>query len=220
MLPHLSCRHIFATEAFLEKNPEFRSRPELAQVTAADISRMSSLQTPQGIIGVFKIPAPTTPRLDGTELTLALDSIQNPGNLGTIIRLADWFGISQIIASADTADAYNPKVVQATMGSLTRVTVTYVHSLAQILADSHLPVIGTLLDGDDLYHTPISLTPKPIIVMGNEGNGISTSVAEIVTERLLIPSFPPGRPTSESLNVAMATGIILSELSRRKYQST
>ena len=151
-------------------------------------------------------------------MTIALDGVQDPGNLGTIIRLADWFGITDILAGAGTADPFAPKVVQATMGALGRVRVHRVADLAETLRQhSDRPIIGTFLDGTNLYQTDVRLSPAPIIVMGNEGNGISREVAEVCSCRLRIPSFPPGRPTVESLNVAMASGIIISELSRRIY---
>jgi len=144
---------------------------------------------------------------------LALDGIQDPGNLGTIIRIADWFGIETIYCSEDTADAYSPKVVQATMGSLAHVHIIYTDllQLFETLPPSY-PVYGTLLDGDDIYQQP--LTPNGIIVMGNEGNGISEAVRQKVNRRLLIPSFNAG-DRAESLNVAIATAITCSEFRRR-----
>lgn len=149
--------------------------------------------------------------IDG-KLCLALDGVQDPGNLGTIVRVADWFGIDTILCSHDTADIYNPKVVQATMGSIARVNVIYID--LPVLLDklpSGFPVYGTLLDGSDIYSS--SLTTHGIIVMGNEGNGISQSVRDRVTSRLLIPSFASG-DTAESLNVAIATAIVCSEFRR------
>lgn len=218
MLPHLECQYLFATAQWISENPAAAGHPSLIQVSASDISRMSSQQTPQPVIGVFEIPEASQPVIDGKSMILALDSVQNPGNLGTIIRLADWFGITQILATRGTADVYNPKVVQATMGALVRVSVTYVDDLAATLKGSGVPVLGTFLNGRNLYEADdISLTPKPIVVMGNEGAGISPEVEAAVTDRILIPSFPPGRTTSESLNVAMATGIVISELTRRIY---
>lgn len=218
MLPHLRCRYLLATAQWLQEHPEFSRHPALIQVTAADVARISDQKSPQPVIGVFEIPEPVAPNLDGSALTLALDSVQNPGNLGTIIRLADWFGITSIIASRGTADCYNPKVVQATMGALVRVRVTYVDDLAATLAAAKVPVLGTFLDGRNLYESSaLPLNPAPVVVMGNEGAGISPEVEAVVTDRLLIPSFPPGRQTSESLNVAMATGIVISELTRRIY---
>jgi len=146
---------------------------------------------------------------------LALDGVQNPGNLGTIIRLADWFGISDIYCSPDTADCYNPKVVQATMGAILRVRVHYL-PLADFLAKTaaeKTPVYGTMLDGENIYST--TLSANGVIVMGNEGKGVSEECARSFTHRLLIPSYPPERQGSESLNVAMATGIVCAEFRRR-----
>ena len=138
--------------------------------------------------------------------------MQDPGNLGTIIRLADWFGIDTIYCSEDTADAWAPKVVQATMGSIARVKIVYT-DLRTLLDNTTMPVYGTLLDGNDIYRE--ALTAEGIIVMGNEGNGISADIRQRVTRRLLIPSFHKG-DTAESLNVAIATAITCSEFRRRQ----
>ena len=143
------------------------------------------------------------------KLHLALDGVQDPGNLGTIIRIADWFGIDTIFCSHDTADAWNPKVVQATMGSIARVHIIYM-DLAELLSHTTLPVYGTLLDGTDIYRQ--ELTPEGIIIMGNEGNGISAPIRQLITRKLLIPAFREG---AESLNVAIATAITCSEFRRR-----
>ena len=194
-----------------------------------DIERASSLRTPQGSIAVFRKPQFPLPVIQPDTLYLALDGIQDPGNLGTIIRTADWFGIRDIICSANTADCFSPKVVQATMGALARVRVhytdlpawlKYLHS--QQSAANNLPSLqggaggrlffyGTLLTGKDLY-APDAIPDKRsgIIVMGNEGNGLSPEVRKLITHSLRIPSFPPDAPTSESLNVAIATAIILA----------
>ena len=147
------------------------------------------------------------------QLCLALDDVQNPGNLGTIVRLADWFGIEHIFCSRGCADIYNPKTVQATMGGLARVQVHYM-DLPQMLSllPEDVPVYGTFLDGDNLYKK--SLDNRGLIVMGNEGKGISSSVEAFVTERLYIPNYPAGRATSESLNVAIATAIVCAEFRR------
>ena len=139
--------------------------------------------------------------------------MQDPGNLGTIIRIADWFGISTIYCSEDTVDAWNPKVVQATMGSLARVNIIYIDILQMLDGlPADYPVYGTLLDGDDIYQQPLS--DHGLIIMGNEGNGISEAVRSRVNRRLLIPSFRQG-DTAESLNVAIATAITCSEFRRR-----
>lgn len=183
-----------------------------------DIERASSLRTPQGSIAVFRKPQFQLPVIQPDTLYLALDGIQDPGNLGTIIRTADWFGIRDIICSANTADCFSPKVVQATMGALARVRVHYTdlpawltNSQHSTLNSQHSTIYGTLLTGKDLY-APDAIPDKRsgIIVMGNEGNGLSPEVRKLITHSLRIPSFPPDAPTSESLNVAIATAVILA----------
>ena len=148
-------------------------------------------------------------------LILALDGVQNPGNMGTIIRLADWFGIKDVLCSTECADCYNPKVVQATMGAILRVRVHYVDDLAKLLNrlnSSGMPIYGTLLDGQNIYTKQLST--NGVIVMGNEGRGLSDACRASVSDRLSIPPYPIDTPTSESLNVAMATGIVLAEFRR------
>ena len=183
-----------------------------------DIERASSLRTPQGSIAVFRKPQFPLPVIQPDTLYLALDGIQDPGNLGTIIRTADWFGIRDIICSANTADCFSPKVVQATMGALARVRVHYTDLPAWLTNTQHSTlnsqpstIYGTLLTGKDLY-APDAIPDKRsgIIVMGNEGNGLSPEVRKLITHSLRIPSFPPDAPTSESLNVAIATAVILA----------
>jgi len=176
------------------------------------MERISAMKTPQGVVAVCRIPTRETPADLGTHsLVLALDDVQDPGNLGTIIRVADWFRVRTILASRNTVDAFNPKVVQATMGALARVEVHYV-DLADTLAKAAAtgtPICGTLLDGE-------TLSRSGIVVMGNEGNGLSQQVRALLTHRLLIPPYPASDADSvESLNVAMATGIVLSEFRRR-----
>ena len=147
--------------------------------------------------------------------TLALDDVQNPGNLGTIVRLADWFGITDIVCSEASADCFNPKVVQATMGAILRVRVHYTDlgGFLRQAADAGLPVCGTFLEGENIYGA--SLPEAGIVVMGNEGRGISDAAAATVTRKLFIPPYPAGRRGSESLNVAMATGIVCAEFRRQ-----
>ena len=186
-----------------------------SMVTEEELHRISFLQHPQEVLAVFHIPTPTQPsdiKPQTSALSLALDGVQDPGNVGTIIRIADWFGITQIICSPDTADVYNPKVVQATMGSLAHVSITYC-DLVPLLREANVPVYGTLLDGQDIYQQPLSA--EGIIVMGNEGNGISPEVRQLVTNKLLIPNFNNNTETAESLNVAIATAITCSEFRRR-----
>ncbi|MBR2239704.1 MAG: RNA methyltransferase [Prevotella sp.] len=181
-------------------------------VTEEELRRLSFLQHPQQVLAVFELPAEyhSTPY---SSLSLALDGIQDPGNLGTIIRVADWYGIDTIYCSADTADAWSPKVVQATMGSIARVHIIYC-DLQQLLREASVPVYGTVLDGDNIYD--LQLTQEGIIVMGNEGNGISEPIRQLLTHRLLIPQMRPG---AESLNVAIATAIVCSEFCRINLKS-
>ena len=184
----------------------------LSLITPSELQRISFLQHPQQVLAVFALPTP--PPYVSQGITLALDGIQDPGNLGTIIRLADWFGIANIVCSPDTADAWNPKVVQATMGSIARVNIYYTN-LPSFLAQSSLPVCGTVLDGDNIYTA--QLPTEAILVMGNEGNGISQQVRSMLTHRLLIPPAPRANTSDspESLNVAIATAIACSEFARR-----
>jgi TrmH family RNA methyltransferase len=178
------------------------------QINEQELKRISALTTPNTCLAVFKMPVEN--KINESGLILALDSIRDPGNLGTIIRLCDWFGITQIICSKETVDLYNPKVVQATMGSIARVNTTYV-DLKTFLSQTKLPVFGTFMDGDSIYQS--SLPQNGIIIMGNEANGISEEIEKIVTNRLTIPRFGELQKT-ESLNVATATAIILSEFKR------
>jgi TrmH family RNA methyltransferase len=193
------------------------ARPDAELITEDELRKISFLQHPQEILAVFEIPQTINSKLltINYNLSLALDGVQDPGNLGTIIRIADWFGISTIYCSLDTADAYNPKVVQATMGSLAHVQVIYTDllELFKTLPPSY-PVYGTLLDGENIYEQELS--NEGIIVMGNEGNGISAAVREHITKRLLIPDFHTHGLRAESLNVAIATAITCSEFRRRK----
>lgn len=183
--------------------------------TYTEIEQMSSLRTPQGVIGVFKKRAFNSEIPSG--LLVALDGVQDPGNLGTIIRTCDWFGIHDILCSRDTADCYNPKVVQATMGALARVRVHYVDLPKELtsLRQTGLPLYGTLLEGENMYE-PYAIPDKQrgVIIMGNEGNGISESIRKLITHPLLIPSYPINASTSESLNVSIATAIVLAEFRR------
>ena len=185
-------------------------------VTDDELRRISFLQHPQQVLALFPIPSSFTFHfsLFTNNLSLVLDGVQDPGNLGTIIRIADWFGISTIVCSEDTVDAWNPKVVQATMGSIARVNIIYTDLpafLDSLPAD--FPVYGTFLDGDNIYTQ--ALTPEGLIIMGNEGNGITDAVRAKVNRRLLIPDFHQGE-TADSLNVAIATAITCSEFRRRQ----
>ena len=187
----------------------------IIKVDEADLKKTSLLKTPPHIVGVFYQPEHTYD-LSGlkSELSLALDAIQDPGNMGTIIRLADWFGITRVFCSRDTNDIYNPKTVQATMGAIARVEVHYVDLEDFLGSQLNIPIYGTFLDGKSIYDEPLS--SNGIIVMGNEGKGIRHELETLITRRLFIPSYPPENRTSESLNVAMATAIVCSEFRRRK----
>lgn len=192
------------------------ARHDAELITEEELRKISFLQHPQEVIAVFEIPlAPDSQLTLNDQLALALDGVQDPGNLGTIIRIADWFGISTIYCSLDTADAYNPKVVQATMGSLAHVHVLYT-DLSELLngLPPSYPIYGTLLDGENIYEH--ELTSNGIIVMGNEGNGISSEVRRHITKRLLIPDYHTDGLRAESLNVAIATAITCSEFRRRQ----
>ena len=199
-------------------------REDAQFVTEEELRRLSFLQHPQEVLAVLEMPqqpdevvakdlTPTPAAPYTTGLCLALDGVQDPGNMGTIIRIADWFGIQAIYCSLDSADVYNPKVVQATMGSLAHVPIYYC-DLVTLLSQAQCPVYGTLLDGDDIYSQ--ALSPHGIIVMGNEGNGISAAVRQLVTHRLLIPNFNTKSETAESLNVAIATAVVCSEFRRQQ----
>lgn len=205
---------IVATQEWLH-GKHLADQTEVIEVTEEELKKVSFLQHPQQVLAVFRQAQDGDFSINTQELSLALDGVQDPGNLGTIIRIADWFGITHIYCSQDTADVYNPKVVQATMGSIARVKVEYGNLLALVeTLPADVPVYGTLLDGDNIYQQ--QLENRGLIVMGNEGKGISPALAKKVNRRLLIPNFPEGRATADSLNVAIATAITCSEFRRTK----
>ena len=213
LLGHFPCKLLVATHAWLERNPGMKA-DEIIEVTQEELTRASLQKAPQEVLAVFGQP---TYEMDASapsrNLCLALDDVQDPGNLGTIIRLADWFGIEHIFCSQGTVDVYNPKTIQATMGALARVKLHYCHLPSFIASLKDIPVYGTFLDGENMYGK--NLSEHGLIVMGNEGNGISDEVGRLVNERLYIPNYPPQRETSESLNVAIATSVICAEFRRR-----
>lgn len=180
-------------------------------VNEPDLKKISQLKTPQKALGVFLIPEEE--QLETSGLTVALDGIRDPGNLGTIIRLCDWFGVERLICSLDTVDCYNPKVVQATMGSIARVRVSYL-DLPLYLKNQNHTIFGASMEGSNLYTE--DLPSNGIIVMGNEANGISREIEILINKKITIPRFGKVQET-ESLNVAAATSIILSEFRRRIY---
>ncbi len=198
LVSDFSVRRVFHTEG--DFGPGFSPK---------EMERASRMKTPTDVLALVDIPRHTfDPGTLKTRLTLALDGVQNPGNMGTIIRLADWFGIRDVMCSADSADCWSPKVVQATMGSITRVAVHYGDPEDMIVKVGG-PVYGTFLEGESIYDA--SLTPTGIVVLGSEGRGISSSVERLVTRKLFIPPFPQGSTGSESLNVAVAAAIVCSE---------
>ena len=218
LLGHFPCKLLIALPSWLQKNTHIIA-DEVIEVSFDELSRASLLKNPQDVLAVFDQPIyETSIEVMNQSLCLALDDIQDPGNLGTIIRLADWFGIEHIFCSYGTVDVYNPKVVQATMGALARVRLHYVNDLTNALNEYQqmgYPIYGTLLNGKNIYASDALPTKeKGIIVMGNEGNGISQSVRALVTYPLLIPSYSTDTPTSESLNVSIATAIVLAEFRR------
>ena len=214
LLGHFRCRLIAGTPEWFKKNPDLRAQ-ETIEVTREELAKASLLKTPQDVLAAFEIPqAETDASVIEHSLCLALDDVQDPGNLGTIIRIADWFGIGHIFCSPGTADVYNPKTVQATMGALARVKLHYcdLKALAGSLPKG-TPLFGTFLDGENIYEAP--LDGHGLIIMGNEGKGISAEISQLTNRRLLIPNYPQGNATSESLNVAVATAIVCSEFRRR-----
>jgi len=183
-------------------------KDKIELITDAELKKISALTTPNGCLALFVIPEEKPVPESG--LIVALDDVRDPGNLGTIIRLCDWFGISHLVCSEECVDVYNPKVVQATMGSLKRVNVVYT-DLEAYLTNTKLPIFGTFMDGDNIYNE--SLPQNGIVIMGNEANGISKEIENRVGQRISIPRFGDLQQT-ESLNVATAAAIILSEFRR------
>ena len=201
---HFELDHLYTTQSDFEAVPTKLK----TVVSEADLKKISALASPNTCLAVFKMPK--VKAINSSGLIVALDDIRDPGNLGTILRLCDWFGIETLFCSEESVDIYNPKVVQATMGSISRVNVVY-GNLEAFLSQTKLPVFGTFMDGKNIYEEHL---PKDgIIIMGNEANGISSSVEKLVSERIAIPRFGNLQVT-ESLNVATATAIILSEFKR------
>ena len=215
LLPHFQCRFLAVYHPDFDFNLYSGQVSEAEQVTQDEYKKITFQKTPQGVLAVFEKLTDTWNEAEiCNSLSLALDDVQDPGNLGTIIRLADWFGIRHVFCSMHSADAYSPKTVQATMGAIAGVNVHYV-DLPPFLRQmkGKIPVYGTFMDGANIYEK--TLENNAIIVMGNEGNGISAAAEALVTEKLLIPSFSATTVLSESLNVSTATAITLSEFRRR-----
>lgn len=218
LLPVFHCHFLAATAQWLEGHPGIEAE-EIVEVGQEELTRASLLKTPQQVLAIFEQPQyEMNYDVVNSSLSLALDDIQDPGNLGTIVRLADWFGIEHIVCSPNTADVFSPKAIQATMGAIARVKVHYGPLHEFISHSGKIPVYGTFLDGENIYRK--ALSHNGIIIMGNEGNGISADVERLVTDKLYIPSFPPERETSESLNVAIATAIVCAEFRRTQQAAS
>ena len=204
---------IYHTASFASKMLNLSQKINLYNISVTEIEKISSLKTPQQVIALVKIPA--WPALNNAKFkkkfSLVLDGIQDPGNMGTIIRTADWFGIGNIICSEDTVDVYNPKVVQASMGSLSRINVHYTN-LASVLHHANLPVFGAMLNGENIYNTDFGA--EGLIVMGNEGNGLRPEIEKLINKAVTIPRTG----SAESLNVAIATALFCSEIKRNSYK--
>jgi len=203
---HFELEHLYQTE------PVFNNvaGDKITDVTENELKKISALTTFNNCLALFKVPAPK--KISNKGLIAVLDDIRDPGNLGTIIRLCDWFGISQIVCSHETADVFNPKTIQASMGSIARVNVDYTE-LPKYIMDSQLPVYGTFMEGNDIYST--QLQKEGIIVFGNEANGISSKVERLIKNQISIPRFGELQK-AESLNVATAAAIVFSEFRRRE----
>jgi RNA methyltransferase, TrmH family len=197
-------QHLYTTQNDFQEV----SNEKKVLIDESDLKKISALATPNSCLAVFQIP--NEKKIEVSGLIVALDAVRDPGNLGTILRLCDWFGINQVICSKDAVDIYNPKVVQATMGSIARVNVSYI-DLDSFIRQTSLPVFGTFMEGESIYKT--NLPQEGIIVLGNEANGISSEIEKLIKNRLTIPRFGTLQKT-ESLNVATATAIVLSEFRR------
>lgn len=203
---------IYATEKWLKSSnaKKFAPTPPLKMISSSELGRISTLKTPNEVLAVVKIPYALLKESDFDGLALMLDRIADPGNLGTIIRIADWFGIKTIVCSPDTVELYNPKVVQATMGSAFRVKVVFdeiskvISNFAQII-----PKYGAVLDGENIYTK--ELPEKAVIIIGNESHGISEELRLLIDHPVMIPAVVPG---ADSLNASVATAVICSEFRR------
>ena len=213
LMGYFECEIIAATIDWLKTHSNYQAS-EVYEVNDIELKKISSLRSPQQVVAIFKKPEfQFNPAVLQQELCIALDGVQDPGNLGTIIRLADWFGVKQIFCSSDTVDVFNTKTIQASMGGIARVQVHYTSLVDLIKNSPNTPIYGTFLEGDNLYEK--ELKPNGLIIMGNEGNGISNELKSLVTDQLYIPNYPLDRDSAESLNVAIATAIVCSEFRRQ-----
>jgi len=219
---HLSCSLIVCTEQW--HNSCHQALTQCQEVIITDesqLKKVSQLKSPPPVIGIFEQKKNTSTSIPLAEqLVLFLDEVQDPGNLGTIIRLADWFGIHHVVCSKGCADVYNHKTIQSTMGAIARVNIHYIDPIEffKMAKKTEIPVYGTFLEGENIYSK--SLTNNGIIVMGNEGKGISPAIEPYVSKKLFIPNYPAGADTSESLNVSIATAIVCAEFRRRQLPAS
>ncbi len=204
--PSAQILKVFALQDWIKANNRLLSKAEIVEIDEQDLTKISQLTTPNKVLALLKKPqAPVSFTLKN-QVSLVLDTIQDPGNLGTIIRIADWFGITQLVCSRDCADAYNPKVVQSTMGSIARVQLLYTDLTDWLGAQKHVPVYATVLDGEDISRA--GRINEGLIIIGNESKGISEIILKCVDKKITIPR----KGKAESLNAAVATGIVLSHL--------
>lgn len=201
-------QQVYALES--EQNWLTETALSVTYISARELEKITVLQHPQGVLAICTME---TGQAENTTFQLALDTIQDPGNMGTILRLASWFGVDEVLLSMDCVDIYNPKVVQASMGAIFTVPMRYV-DLEKELSAANKPIYGALLEGENVYTT--SLKKECLLLMGNEGNGISPALQQVISHPISIPKFGKG----ESLNVAMATGILLSEILKVEFQKS
>lgn len=206
---------VFAVQQYIDELPaNLKRKAEITAISERDLERISFLKTPNKAVALAKLPEKRTPA-DLHGLSIALDNVQDPGNLGTIVRTAAWFGIANVFCSPDTVDVYNPKVIQSTMGAIFKVNVTYcdLAELAATARNAGIPMFGTRLDGENLYAA--KLPKDAIVVMGNESKGLSAEISALMDSNLKIPSYAPPTSDMESLNVAVATAIVCAEFRRQ-----
>lgn len=198
----------YELEIVFSTDTDFSSTNKFIEVTDQELKKISSLKTPNKVLALFKIPSQK--KINSSGLIVALDTVNDPGNLGTIIRLCDWFGVEQLVCSKDTVDCYNSKVVQATMGSLTRVSISYLN-LPEYLQTVSLPIFIADMDGVNIHKA--KLPASAVLVMGNEANGVSETLKQLVSNKISIPRYGNSNQV-ESLNVATATAVLLNEFRR------
>lgn len=213
----MKIREIFATDDWIAESAHLFGHTRITPVSPDEIKKLSAMQTACNVVAEVEMFAANDSKIDADKLYLAMDSVRDPGNFGTIIRIANWFGIDTILASSDCVDLYNPKVIQASMGSAFRVRVCYCDLCQKLgeMARMGMPIYGTFLNGENIYQAPLS--PNGVIVMGNEGHGILPDTEKIITKRLYIPTGASPEMAPESLNVSTATAVVCSEFLRRNF---